>query len=308
MNREDRVNRLGAYWRRKYGKKVYKIIVSGKFTCPNIDGSKGEHGCIFCNMSALKTATAEEHGKNDALMNQKYMVTRNKAEAFYAYFQDFSATYPNADVTNKLTYLRKIYTEAAALDNVVGISIGTRCDTIDKDVLDMLKEIDKDVVLEIGLQTIVKEDSEWMRRGHTLADYEEKVKLIQSYGFEVVSHIIIGLPHETDESLLATAHYLNKLKISGVKFHQLMVLKDADLEEEYKAGRVKVLSQEEYLKKVTLFLTHLDKDVVVHRMYGDAPKKDLIAPLWCENKTQVQDIILNYMVEKDLWQGCKLNC
>ena len=306
MKREERVNRLGAYWRKKYGKKVYKIIVSGKFTCPNLDGSRGTGGCIFCNMKALKTATAEIHGVNDPLMNQKYLVTRNNAEAFYAYFQDFSATYPTFDIKNRLEYLKEIYSKAAAIDNVIGISIGTRCDAVDRELLDMLKTIDKDIVLEIGLQTIVEEDNKWMRRGHTLAEYDETIKLIQSYGFEVVSHLILGLPHETEESLLATAEYVNKLKLSGVKFHQLMVLKDADLEKEYAEGRVGILSLEQYMEKVTLFLSYLDKDIVVHRLYGDAPKKDLIAPSWCENKTQVQDLILNYMVEKDIWQGCKL--
>ena len=123
------------------------------------------------------------------------------------------------------------------------------------------------------------------------------------YGFEVVSHIILGLPHENDESIKKTAKFTNNLGLDGIKVHQLMVLKDTALVDHFQAGKLQILGLDEYLRRLKILLGHLDKEIVIHRLYGDAPKNELIAPLWCLNKTGLQDIILNHFVDIDFYQG-----
>lgn len=301
--REERINRLGRYWKKRYGEKVYKIILNGDFTCPNI---KKSTGCIFCNMSSMKTVIEKETGFNQADNNQSYVQNRNNVNLFYAYFQDYSATYPR-EKENSLLYLEKLYRSAFELENVVGVSIGTRADAVDDKILSLLfnlkKEYKKDVLLEIGLQSIVKEDLIWMNRGHSLQIYLDTIKKIKEHNLEVVSHLILGLPHETEKSIVKTAHLINELSLNGIKLHQLMVLKETHLETLYQKGKIRILSQDVYLNKLKLFLGNLEKKIVVHRLYGDAPKDSLIAPLWCLNKTGLQDIILNDFVKTDFWQG-----
>ena len=303
IDRYQRINRVGEYWKKKYGAKTYKLIFKGQFTCPNIDGTLSDQGCIYCNMKSLEplidNSNIEEH--------IKYLEDRNNAKLFYAFFQDYSSTYPINSIKNKYKYLKDLYSRSINNNKIVGISVSTRPDCIDTKTLDILSELNKDVIIELGLQTTNENDITWMNRGYENDIFSSSVKLIRSYEFEIVTHMILGLPEENDSTIIANARFLNNLKIDGIKFHQLMVLKNTELENIYKNGNLKILSIEEYFKRLSLFISYLNEDIVVHRLYGDAPKKDLIEPTWCINKTSIQDKLFAYLEKNNIHQGCRIN-
>jgi radical SAM protein (TIGR01212 family) len=298
----QRINRVGEYWKNKYCAKTYKLIFKGQFTCPNIDGTISDQGCIYCNMRSLEPLIEN----NNIEEHIKYLEERNSAKLFFAFFQDYSSTYPLSSIKNKYEYLKELYTKSIDNDKIVGISISTRPDCIDTETLDILSELKKDVIIELGLQTTNPKDILWMNRGYENDVFVKNVELIRSFGFEVVTHMILGLPGENDNTIIANAKFLNDLNINGIKFHQLMVLKNTGVESLFKNNRINILTIEEYFERLSLFISHLNKDIVVHRLYGDAPKKELIAPTWCLNKTSIQDKFFEYLEKHDLSQGCRI--
>ncbi len=300
------ITRVSDHWKRVFGKKVYKLNFHGDFTCPNLDGTIGSEGCVYCNMKALEPLKDIEtdSGIED---HMNYLKERNGAEAFIAYFQDYSSTYPAHGVKNRLKYLKELYRNAVSHPGIVGISVSTRPDAITKAELDILKSLDTDVTIELGLQTINEEDLEWIGRGHTVKQFSSAVELVSSYRFETVAHIILGLPNETDAGIFELAQFLNSSKIRGLKIHQLMILKNSRLEKLYKEGKAtEILSEIEYFRRLGILVSHLKKDIVIHRLYADAPKKDLIEPLWCANKTGLQDRIFKYFKENKIKQGYRI--
>jgi radical SAM protein (TIGR01212 family) len=302
----DIITRVSDHWKKKFGKKVYKLNFHGDFTCPNLDGTIGSEGCIYCNMKALEPLKDLEAGSSiEDHIN--YLKERNGAEAFIAYFQDYSSTYPAHGVKNRLKYLEELYRNAVSHPGIVGISVSTRPDAITKAELDILKSLDTHVTIELGLQTINEKDLDWIGRAHTVEQFSSTVELVSSYGFETVAHIILGLPNESDAGIFELARFLNDSKITGLKIHQLMILKNSRLEKLYKEGKApEILSQTEYFRRFGILISHLKKDIVIHRLYADAPKKDLIAPLWCANKTGLQDRIFKYFKENKIKQRSEL--
>ncbi len=301
------INRIGDHWKQKYGKKIFKIIMHGDFTCPNIDGTVGNEGCIYCNMKALEPYIDLEDN-NDIEQHMKYLKERNGAEAFIAYFQDYSSTYPSHKINDSSSYLKQLYEKAVSHPDIVGISVSTRPDAVSKTELDILKSLDTDVTIELGLQTINESDLEWIVRGHTVKQFTDAVELISGYGFDIVAHIILGLPNETDESIIELARFINSGKINGIKIHQLTVLKNTRLEKLYNENNApEILSENEYFRRLGILIRHLKKDIVIHRLYTDAPSKDLIAPLWCSNKTGLQDKIFKYFKENGIRQGSSVH-
>ena len=306
MNYSYIINRVGDYWKNKFGKKVYKLNFHGDFTCPNLDGTIGSEGCIYCNMKALEPLLDLETDSN-VEDHMKYLKDRNGAEAFIAYFQDYSSTYPVKAVNNKLKYLEELYRKAVSHTDIVGISVSTRPDALSSEELDILRSLNIHVTIELGLQTINAKDLDWIGRSHTVDQFSAAVELVSSYGFEVVAHIILGLPNESNAGIIELAEFLNSSKIAGIKIHQLMVLKNSHLEKLYLENKAPVtLTENEYFRRLGLLISHLKKDIVIHRFYADAPKKDLIAPLWCANKTGIQDRIFGYFKENKIKQGCTL--
>ena len=306
MEYSDIINRAGDHFKKKYGRKVFKLNFHGNFTCPNLDGTIGNDGCIYCDMKALEPF--KDIGTNSSIEDHmNYLKERNRAEAFIAYFQDYSSTYPAHGVKNRLKYLKELYRKALSHPDIVGISVSTRPDTIDTEVLDILRSLNTDVTIEMGLETVNEEDLEWIGRGHTVGQFTKAAELIHSYGFDLTAHVILGLPNEIDEDLLHLAEYLNSSKITGVKIHQLMVLKNTKLEKLYEEDRApEILTDIEYFRRLGILVSYLKKDIVIHRLYADAPKKDLIAPLWCLNKTGLQDRIFRYFTENGIKQGSEL--
>ena len=278
---------LSQYYREKFGCKVYKLSLDGGFTCPNRDGSLGTEGCIFCTGSGEfaeggPSPIAVQLERAKLRVNQK-----NRDGKYIAYFQAFTNTYAPVE------HLRKLYLEAIAPEEIVGLSIGTRPDCLGADVVQLLTQINriKPVSVELGLQTIHEETARYIRRGYATQVYFDAVKRLKAAGIEVVTHIILGLPGETEAMMLQTTKAAVNAGTDGVKFHLLHVLKSTDLAKEYAAGKFQCLSLEEYGAILKKCVDILPEEVVIHRITGDGAKKDLIAPLWSGDKKRV----LNYL-------------
>ena len=278
---------LSQYYREKFGCKVYKLSLNAGLSCPNRDGTLGTGGCIFC------TGSGEfAEGGPDPIALQleraKLRVNRKHKDGKYiAYFQAFTNTY------GPVEQLRRLYYEAIAPSEIVGLSIGTRPDCLSGEVLTLLKEINalKPVSVELGLQTIHETTARYIRRGYETEVYLDAVKALKAAGIEVVTHIILGLPGETPEMMVQTTEAAVKAGTDGVKFHLLHVLKGTGLAAEYAEGKFRCLSLEEYGEILKSCISLLPETVVVHRITGDGAKKDLIAPLWSGDKKRV----LNYL-------------
>ena len=280
---------LSQHYREKYGCKVYKLSLDGGFTCPNRDGTVGDRGCIFC--SAAGGGEFAQGGCGSVARQLEQAKNRVKAKnrdgKYIAYFQSFTNTY------GPVEYLRRLYREAIAPEEIVGLAIGTRPDCLGDEVIALLKEIngEKSVSVELGLQTVHEESAAYIRRGYPTEVYFDAVRRLKAAGLEVVTHIILGLPGETPEMMVETTRQAAAAGSDGVKFHLLHVLRGTDLEQEYAAGRVTVLSLEEYGEILKQCIAQLPEHMVIHRITGDGAKKDLIAPLWSADKKKV----LNYL-------------
>ena len=278
---------LNEYYRRTYGKKVYKLSISGGMTCPNRDGTLGAKGCIFCGAGGSGEFAASSALPVKAQLEQAKTGVENKTKdnAYIAYFQPFTNTYGDID------YLRKIYYEAIEPDYIAGLSVATRPDCLDDEIIKLLSGINsvKPVSVELGLQTIHESTAEYIRRGYTLDRYDEAVRKLKSSDIDVVTHVIIGLPYETEEMILETVRYVGE-RTDGIKLQLLHVLKGTDLAEEFLTGKFETLSLEEYTDILCKSIELLPPDVVIHRITGDGDKRSLIAPLWSGNKK----LVLNY--------------
>ena len=276
---------LSQHYRRKFCCKVYKLSLDAGFTCPNRDGTVGSGGCIFCS----KYGGGEfAQGQCDSIAAQlakakEKVAFKAKNGKFIAYFQSFSNTYGHPD------HLRKLYLEAIAPEDVVGLAIGTRPDCLGDEVLEVLKEVNaiKPVSVELGLQTASDDTAKYIRRGYDLPVYLEAVKRLKENGIEVVTHIILGLPGEDIQQAVETTRTAVAAGTDGVKFHLLHVLRDTDLADAYRCGEFQCLTLEEYTQWLRACLQEVPDSVVVHRITGDGAKRDLIAPLWSADKKKV---------------------
>lgn len=284
---------LNAYYREKFGCKVYKLAIDAGFTCPNRDGTVGTGGCIFC--SGFGGGEFAEGAAESVAMQLEKAKVRVRSKAgngkFIAYFQSFTNTYAPVE------RLRKLYMQAMAPEDIVGISIGTRPDCLGDDVVALLTELNqiKPISVELGLQTIHESTARYIRRGYETPVYDDAVARLKRAGIEVVTHIIIGLPGETAEMAVQTTGHAVDCGTDGVKFHLLHVLRGTDLEKEYGAGKFRCLTFAEYARILKQCLDVLPANVVVHRVTGDGAKRDLIAPLWSADKKRVLNDLNRYL-------------
>ena len=272
--------------REKYGCKVYKLSIDGGFTCPNRDGTIGTGGCVFCDGSGAFAARGDDIIAQLEEARAK-VAAKNKGGKYMAYFQSFTNTYAPVE------RLRRLYTEAMAPGDIVGLAIGTRPDCLGGDVVELLAELNewKPVSVELGLQTIHEETARYIRRGYPAAVYYDAVRRLKAAGIEVVTHIILGLPGEDMEMAAETTRAAVAAGTDGVKFHLLHVLRGTDLAEDYAAGRFRCLELPEYAAWLKRCLREVPPHVTVHRLTGDGAKWDLIAPAWSADKKRV----LNYL-------------
>lgn len=279
---------LNSYLKERFGTKVYKLAIDGGFTCPNRDGTLGTKGCIFCSAGGSGDF-AEDRSLSitEQIENAKKRVEKKIKDGKYiAYFQAFTNTYAPVE------RLREVYTEAINHPDVVAISIGTRPDCLDDDVLSLLNELNKikPFFVELGLQTIHEHTAEYIRRGYTLNVYDKAVNDLHNIGINVVTHVIIGLPNESVADMLETVEYVCRVT-DGIKLQLLHVLKNTDLAQDYYDGKFSVLTLDEYTDIIKKCLEIIPPSVVVHRLTGDGAKRDLIAPLWSADKKNVLNTI-----------------
>jgi len=283
------------YCREDFGCKVYKLSIDGGFTCPNRDGTVGVGGCIFCSAYG-GGEFAEGLCQSVAIQLEqakKRVAAKNKNGKYMAYFQSFTGTYAPLD------HLKQLYLQAIAPDDIVGLSIGTRPDCLQPQIIDLLAKINrqKPVFVELGLQTVHPETVRYIRRGYDNGVYFDAVRRLKEAGIQVVTHIILGLPGETEQMAVETTQQAVAAGTDGVKFHLLHVLRNTDLEQDYLAGKFSCLSMEEYARWLKKCLSILPPHIVVHRITGDGAKRDLIAPLWSADKKRVLNYLNAYLQE-----------
>lgn len=296
-----RYHSLNYFLRNKFSEKIYKISLDGGFTCPNRDGKVGKGGCTFCSARGSGDyAGSRVLSIESQFEDRKKMMERKWKEGKYiAYFQAYTNTYAPIDE------LRSKYEEALSQENVVALSIATRPDCLDDDVLDLLEEISKKTYLwiELGLQTISDKTAGVFNRGYDLKTFEESLKKLKERNIEVVVHTIFGLPGETKEDMLKTVEYVAHSGVQGVKFHLLHLMKDTKMVEQYESGELQLLSQEDYIDLICKAVSIIPSEMVVHRLTGDAPRESLIGPMWSLKKWEVLNSIDKALVDNDIWQG-----
>jgi radical SAM protein (TIGR01212 family) len=305
MAAKKRYNDLNSYLRNRYGCRVQKITIDAGLTCPNRDGTIASGGCIYCNARGSGTgAHANGLTVTDQLRNaKKSLGKRYKAKKFIAYFQSFSNTYA------PLQKLKQLYEEALAVDDIVGLSIGTRPDCVDEPVLDLLQNYARRymVWIEYGLQSARDTTLAFINRGHDVRCFREAVEKTKNRGINICAHVILGLPHETRRDMLHTAETIARLGLDGVKLHLLYVIKGTRLETLYQRGEFKCLEQKEYVDLVCDFLERIPFETVVQRLTGDPHRPELAAPAWSLKKTETLDLIRKTLEKRDSWQGKYFN-
>ena len=296
-----RYHSLNYFLRNKFGEKIYKISLDGGFTCPNRDGKVATGGCTFCSArgsgdfagSRILSITEQFEDRKE-MMQQKW-----KDGKYIAYFQAYTNTYAPVDE------LRRKYEEALAQKNVIAISIATRPDCLDDDVLDYLSELNKKTYLwvELGLQTINDETARNFNRGYDFEVFDNSLKKLQERGIEVVVHTIFGLPGETKEDMLKTVDYVAHSGAQGVKFHLLHLMEGTRMVKQYENGELQLLSKEDYIDLICEAVAMIPEEMVVHRLTGDAPRQSLIGPMWSLKKWEVLNDIDKALVDNNIWQG-----
>ena len=296
------INTLNAYLKNRFGRKIYKLTIDGGMTCPNRDGKVGFGGCIFCggNGSGSFCPSVDLRVTDQIEEGKKLLKNKIKEGGYIAYFQSHTNTYA------AVPYLRKIFYEAVNHPDIVGISIGTRPDCLEDEVLKLLEELAKikPLWVELGLQTINENTAKLINRCYPLKVYDQAVKNLKSIGAEVVTHVILGLPGESEEQMLETVAYSSKVS-DGIKLQLLHVLKDTKLYEMYQKEPFKIFSMEEYTELLCRCIEIIPKNVVIHRMTGDGDKRLLVEPMWSGNKKVVLNYINKVFSEKDIVQGSK---
>lgn len=299
MKNVDRYNRLNKYLKNVFGQRTLKICIDGGFTCPNRDGTKGNGGCLFCSEKGSGDHINSLTDISKQVENYFKSYKAERANKFIVYFQNFTNTYAPVDI------LKQKYDSALIDDRIVGLEIASRPDCIDENVARLLKSYtDKYYVcVELGLQTCNDETGKLLNRGYTSEDFSTAVKLLNKYNINVVAHIMIGLPGESKKDLENTVDFINKHNIQGIKIHSTYVIENTGLNELYQSGQYKALELDEYLEDLAYVLTHISKDIVIHRLSGDAPKNLLVAPSWNSHKKLIINGIDKYLREHDLYQG-----
>ena len=293
-----RYHTLNYYFKKKYGCKVFKVSLNANFSCPNIDGTKGFGGCTYClNGSGEKIKTDDLVKQFNDVKN--VMLKKWPKAKYIGYFQANTNTYAPLDE------LKEKYELILKQDNVIGLNIATRPDSITPEVYDYLEDLNKrtDLVIELGLQTINEKTAKYINRGSTLKEFEDCLGELNKRNINVVVHIINGF--ETKEDMINTAKYLSHKKILGIKIHMLHILKDTTMFKQYLKDNFHILTKEEYVDIVCDQLEYLRDDIVINRITGDPIKEELVEPDWLIKKFGVLNEIDKEMVRRDSYQGKK---
>ena len=298
MENIERYKHFNNYLKNKFGERTLKICIDGGFTCPNRDGSKGVGGCIFCSARG-----SGDHIKNYDISKQVqdyFQSYRSKrANRFIAYFQNFTNTYDCID------NLKMKYDSALIDDRIVALAVATRPDCICEDVVKLLKSYSKKyyVWVELGLQTSNDYTGDLINRCYSSEQFSSAVKLLNEYGIDVVTHIMIGLPNETRNDLKNTVSFINQHNIQGLKIHSCYVIKGTKLADMYTNKEYVPITLDEYLEEASYVLTHISPNIIIHRISGDAPKDLLLAPEWNLHKKWIMNGLDKKLKQENLFQG-----
>lgn len=298
MENIERYKHLNKYLKDKFGERTLKICIDGGFTCPNRDGTSGSKGCIFCSERG-----SGEHIKHCSISKQveNYFASykAERANKFIAYFQNFTNTYAPVDL------LKEKYDSALIDDRIVALAIATRPDCINEDICKLLKSYTNKyhVWVELGLQTANDSTGKLINRCYSSEQFSEAVALLNKYNIDVVTHIMVGLPGENFEDLKNTVDFINSHNIQGLKIHCTYVVENTILANMYKNGDYEPISLDYYLDCIAYVLTHINPDIVIHRVSGDAPKDLLLAPEWNCHKKWIVNGLDKLLREQNLYQG-----
>ena len=299
MEELERYKHLNNYLKKKFGERTLKICIDGGFTCPNRDGSKGIGGCIFCSEKGSGDHIKIADSITEQVQNYFKSYKAERANKFIAYFQNFTNTY------DTIKNLKEKYDSALIDNRIIGLAVATRPDCINEDIVKLLKSYTNKyyVCVELGFQTANEQTANLINRCYTNDEFTNAVKLLNSYNIDVVAHIMVGLPNETLEDIKNTVKFINNHNIQGLKIHSCYIVKNTKLAQLYNAGKYIPLSLEEYISSCAYILTHINPNVVIHRISGDSPKDLLLAPSWNSHKKWIMNGLNKYMKDNNLYQG-----
>lgn len=289
---------MNKYFTDTFGTKGYKIALKGGMTCPNRDGRYGTEGCVFCDgAGAFAQSGISVTEQIDTAISR--VEHKNKNGVYIAYFQDYTNTYA------PIAYLKQLFYEAILHPRVAVLSIATRPDCLPEDVLALLRELNriKPVWVELGLQTIHERTAAWIGRGYPTSVYDKALGDLHAIGIRVITHLIIGLPFETEDMIYQSTEHVSRLGTDGVKFHLLHVLKHTKLHKLYLDGQISTLSFAAYARILAGCINRLQSDIVIHRITGDGDKRTLVAPMWSADKKHVLNSLTRYFQRENVRQG-----
>jgi hypothetical protein len=301
MSLADRVTTFGQYLLQKYGERVHKIALNVGFTCPNRDGSKGLGGCSFCNNASFNPTERQPPSLGAQLQAGRQVIRRRTgARRYLAYFQAYTNTY------GELDHLRRLYDQALAERDVIGLAVGTRPDCVPDAVLDLLchyRDQGHEVWLELGLQSAHESTLQAVNRGHGFAEYRAAIHAANARRLPVCTHLILGLPGEDYQAMEDSFYRVMELGVDGLKLHPLHVVKGTQLARQWKRGDYRPLAMEDYIEMAACLIEQTPAEVIYHRVTGTAPRDILLAPAWCAQKWQVINGIEAILRARDSYQG-----
>jgi len=301
---QRRFNSYSEYFRKKFGGRVQKLTLDAGFTCPNRDGSKGKGGCTFCNNNAFNPSYCQPEKSISTQIDEGIEFHKRRyrrADKYLAYFQAYSNTYAGVDV------LRERYEEALRRDEVIGLVIGTRPDTVDTEILNYIKKLANDhyVVIEYGIESCYNNTLKRVNRGHSFEDSIRAIDKTASMGIRQGAHFIIGLPGESSEDILAEMKIISGLPINNIKFHQLQIVRNTIMAKEYISNPedFRIYDLDEYLELMLRILEVLNPEFVVERIAGESNQGFLLSKSWGIRYDQVLNKFEQMLAGKDSWQG-----
>ncbi|HTZ18602.1 MAG TPA: TIGR01212 family radical SAM protein [Dissulfurispiraceae bacterium] len=301
-----RFNAFGPYLKKKFGTGVYKVNVDAGFTCPNRDGTVGTTGCIYCNNDSFRPSDCKSGFsiRDQIRRGISYLSMRYKAGKFLVYFQPFTNTYAPVEE------LERLYREALAEPEVIGLAIGTRPDCVDAQKITLLESLAREhfILVEYGLQSMYDKSLDYILRGHDYQTFLDSLKLTTGRGIHTGAHIIVGIPTETREETLAMADEISALPIEFLKIHQLQVIKNTVLAGQYALQPFHTFGYDEYLEFVVEFIERLSPDIVLQRLFATAPDDILIAPQWGRTRHQILRDIEEKFERRNARQGRECMC
>jgi len=299
--RDKRYNAYSDYLKARFGERVQKVTVDAGFTCPNRDGTVAAGGCTYCNNASFNPGynSATKSIPHQVREGIEFLKRRYGTKHYFVYFQPFSNTYAS------LERLKRYYEEALSIPGVIGLTIGTRPDCIDEDKLRYLESLASthEITIEYGLESILDESLRRINRGHNFQSFVDAVDMTLGRGIKICTHIILGFPWEQKSDWLNEAEVLSEIPIDFIKIHQLHIVRNTVMARQYREGKIRLMTFEEYLDVMVSFLERLSSRIIVQRLGGVAPPHMLIAPKWGKRYPEMLKAIEDRLEKCDTWQG-----